>query len=278
MQLKDLIEHNQVINLTTLTSDRDLVGEIQTRLSSLGFLAGDSISSGIDHIFGPVTRAALANFCETVHLNNMSTGLFGPTFAQKLINARPPIVAADLATLGGVPSNSNILSVALKFTLLWEGGFVNNPIDPGGATNKGITQFTYDTYRVNKRLPARDVVDITEEEVNDIYYSMYWKPSQAELAVDPLAIVLFDTAVNFGVGGAIEFLQEALGVGADGIFGPTTRNTFLANNNRTTAEKMIAGRIAYRYQRVNANPSQDAFLEGWLNRDNNLKDYIIGLG
>jgi hypothetical protein len=210
MQLKDLVEQNKVVNLATLTSDRDLVGEIQTRLSSLGFLKGDSINSGIDHIFGPVTRAALANFCETAHLNNMSTGLFGPTFAQKLINARPPIVATDLTTLGGASSNFDVLSVALKFTLLWEGGFVNNPLDPGGATNRGITQFTYNTYRINKHLPTHDVADIAEEEVQDIYYSMYWKPSQAELAVEPLAIVLFDTAVNFGVGGAIEFLQEAL--------------------------------------------------------------------
>ena len=278
MQLKDLVEQNKVINLATLTSDGDLIGEIQTRLSSLGFLKGDSIDSGIDHIFGPVTKAALASFCETVHLNNMSTGLFGPTFAQKLINARPPIVATDLTTLGGAPFNSDVLSVALKFTLLWEGGFVNNPLDPGGATNRGITQFTYDTYRINKHLPTRGVADIAEEEVQDIYYSMYWKPSQAELAAEPLAIVLFDTAVNFGVGGAIEFLQEALGISTDGIFGPTTRSVFLANNNRTIAEKMVAGRIAYRYQRVNTNPSQDIFLQGWLNRDNNLKDYIIGLG
>ena len=277
MQLKDIIEQNQVIDLATLTSDGDLIGEIQTRLSSLGFLKGDSLSAGIDHLFGPVTKAALQNFCEAVHLNNMSTGLFGPTFAQKLINVRPPVVTTDLTTLGGTPSNSDTLAVALKFVLLWEGGFVNDPLDPGGATNKGITQFTYDTYRINQRLSTRSVAGIRDEEVHDIYHSMYWKPSQAELAVKPLAIVLFDTAVNFGSGGAIEFLQEALGIGADGIFGPTTRSTFLTNNNSTTAEKMVTGRIAYRHQRVNANPSQDRFLQGWLNRDNDLKDYIAGL-
>ena len=278
MQLKELIEQNKVIELATLTTDRDLIGEIQTRLSSLGFLNANSINGGIDHIFGPVTKAALTSFCTAVHLNNMRTGLFGPTFAQKLINARPPIVTTDLTTLGGVPFSSNILAIALKFTLLWEGGFVNNPLDPGGATNRGITQFTYDVYRINQHLPIRSVVNIAEEEVQDIYYSMYWKPSQAELAVEPLAVVLFDTAVNFGVGGAIEFLQEALGIGADGIFGPVTREAFLENNNKTTAEKMVAGRIVYRHQRVSSNSSQDIFLQGWLNRDNDLKDYIIGLG
>ncbi len=278
MQLKDLVEQNKVIDLATLTSDGNLVGEIQTRLSALGFLKSNSSNAGIDHIFGPATKAALASFCETVHLNNMNTGLFGPSFAQKLINIRPPVVTTDSSTLGVTPSNSDILSIALKFTLLWEGGFVNDPLDPGGATNKGITQSTYNTYRINQHLPTRNVADIEDREVHDIYYSMYWKPSQSELAVKPLAVVLFDTAVNFGVGGAIEFLQEALGISADGIFGPATRSTFLTNNNKTIAEKMVAGRIAYRHQRVNANPSQERFLQGWLNRDNDLKNYLAELG
>ena len=59
---------------------------------------------------------------------------------------------------------------ALKFVLKWEGGYVNNPHDKGGATNKGITQNTYNTWLKSLSLAPRDVKNITQEEVEQIYY------------------------------------------------------------------------------------------------------------
>ncbi|MBC7823059.1 MAG: peptidoglycan-binding protein [Candidatus Parcubacteria bacterium] len=273
MRLKDLVEHNTVVNLSTLTSDKELVTDLQTRLSAIGFLTGDP-STAIDGVFGAVTKDALDRFCKAVHLNNSSTGVFGATFARKLIDTRPPVMPVTPTLVAKPQPTSDALATALKFTLLWEGGYVNHPDDPGGATNKGVTQDTYNTYRINNRLSTRRVDLITDAEVHDIYLSMYWKPSQANIMVLPLAIAHFDTAVNFGVGGAIEFLQEALEISADGIFGPGTQAALLANNNAQTAQKIVRGRIYYRNQRVNSNPTQEVFLTGWLNRDNDLGGFL----
>ena len=59
----------------------------------------------------------------------------------------------------------------LKFILQREGGYVNNPKDKGGETNKGITHGTYDVYRRSKGLKSQSVKNITDDEVRDIYYN-----------------------------------------------------------------------------------------------------------
>jgi lysozyme family protein len=94
----------------------------------------------------------------------------------------------------------------------------------------------------------------------------------------PLAVVHFDTSVNFGVGGATKFLQSVLGVGVDGIWGPfapaatcrITQGAFEKANTRETAQAIVEAWIRYRYQRVAQVSSQRVFLQGWLNRDNAL--------
>ena len=111
----------------------------------------------------------------------------------------------------------------------------------------------------------------------EIYSERYWKPSQADAMILPLAIVHFDTAVLFGVSGAVQFLQEALGIAADGIFGPQTESELRAKNNKETALKIIEGRIAYHHSRVRQNSSQEVFLDGWVNRANDLREFITKL-
>lgn len=167
---------------------------------------------------------------------------------------------------------------ALGFTLKWEGGYVNHPADPGGATNRGIIQSVYDRWRERQGKVKRSVWFIADDEVEQIYYQDYWLPSKAAIMVLPLAVVHFDTAVNFGVKGAIMFLQEAINAPPiDGIWGQVTEAQFQKNNNKATAIKISEGRIGYRYQRVRQNPSQRVFLQGWLNRDNDLKAFIASL-
>ncbi len=106
-----------------------------------------------------------------------------------------------------------MFETALAFVLRWEGGYSDHPQDPGGATNYGITQRTYDAWRKRQGLPTRPVREISMEEVQAIYRDRYWKPLPARYAEkDPaLALALFDFAVNSGVGTARRALREAGG-------------------------------------------------------------------
>ncbi len=167
---------------------------------------------------------------------------------------------------------------ALKFTLKWEGGR-GSPQDLGGVIYRGITQATYDSYCRKKGLSIQAVSKISDEEVENLYYEMYWLTSHADMMDLTLAVVQFDTAVNFSVGASIEFLQETLGgIDVDGIWGRQTSGALELQNNLATAKRYCQSRIDYRYRRIEANSSQKIFLEGWLKRDNDLLNYVKELG
>lgn len=99
---------------------------------------------------------------------------------------------------------------ALEFTLRWEGGYVNDSRDPGGATNQGVTQATYDHWRQSNGLSRQPVRGIAQDEVEQIYYENYWLRAGCD-QTEPLglAISVFDFAVNSGVGTALRYRAEA---------------------------------------------------------------------
>jgi len=162
------------------------------------------------------------------------------------------------------------LEQALKFTLKWEGNFTDHPNDLGGPTNKGIIQTVYDKYRTERDLHKRSVQFITDSEVNDIYEKYYWEPIRAKWLQAPLALVLFDTAVNFGVSGAIRRLQKSLNVKITGQWTQEISDNIHQADALKIALDICKLRIAWRHQRVRINTSQKVFLRGWLNRDNDL--------
>jgi len=119
---------------------------------------------------------------------------------------------------------------ALAFILAREGGFVDHPDDPGGATNQGVTQATYDRWRTERRVPHMPVREITPGEVESIYHADYWQ-GVAESCPWPLSLAVMDTRVQHGKWAGI--LQRAiLSVGgelvADGAFGPASRRALTA--------------------------------------------------
>jgi lysozyme family protein len=169
---------------------------------------------------------------------------------------------------------SAAFEAALPFILRWEGGFVDHPNDPGGRTNKGVTQKVYDDWRRRQGLPQRDVKLIEHDEVLAIYEAGYWIPPRCDLLEHKLDLVQFDTAVNMGVRRAVRFLQQAVGCGVDGDFGPGTERAVASCDPGNTIVKYCDAREAFYRQIVQNKPSQAVFLKGWMNRLNSLRKEI----
>lgn len=168
------------------------------------------------------------------------------------------------------------LQQALAFTLPAEGGFSDNPNDPGGATMHGVTQATYDRYRNSKGLPSAPVKDISDSDVESIYQQMYWVPSHAGELSTRLGVVMFDTAVNTGPSQAIKLLQDACGVASDGVFGVATRTALEGIPDDEVCGAMIDARRSF-YRALAQKPKLAEFLDGWLKRCDQLQQYITTL-
>jgi lysozyme family protein len=160
---------------------------------------------------------------------------------------------------------------ALQFVLHWEGGFVDDPDDLGGRTNKGITQRVYDVYRAKKGVPPWDVKNISDDETSDIYFEEYWLAAKCNHINPELGMALFDTAVNLGDKHALLFMQEATGChSADGVYGPQTQAAWDSCSVMASATQFCMLREKH-YRALANKPGQEKFLKGWLSRLNALR-------
>ena len=141
---------------------------------------------------------------------------------------------------------------ALNFVLKWEGGYVNNPHDKGGATNCGITQYTYTNWLKSFGLSFKDVKTITKDEVEQIYYKNYWLKAGCEKMSPKFAVLAFDTAVNMGLARV---------------------NQFLKASQWKDIDKFIQSRKK-KYEEFAKYGNQRIFLKGWLNRLKDLENFI----
>lgn len=257
-----------VYSISSIRDSRPLVQSIQVILNKIGLPIGT-----VNGVWNYNTDTAYRAFARKYGLVPDDLSPKGARLLLSLANTQPPPPPKPTPAPGSNP----IFEEALRFTLRWEGGYVNHPEDRGGETNKGVTTATYRAYRQLKGLPLQSVKAITDAEVREIYENLYWKPAQCSLMQRPLAIVHFDTAINFGVGGSTLFLQDLLGVSIDRSIGPITRAALAKADHLSVAQRYCQARIEYRYRRVNAAPSQQVFLRGWLNRDNALLQYISAL-
>jgi lysozyme family protein len=166
-------------------------------------------------------------------------------------------------TLGEIMPEIMGFARALPVILKFEGGKVDDPADPGGRTNKGITQRVYDRFRQRRARQPRDVYQITDDEVAEIYHDQYWALVKADQLPAGVDLVVFDGAVHSGVSASIKWLQRALGVDDDGILGPVTLS---AINRTVDNDQLIADIIALRERFLKTLKTFKRFGKGWLGR------------
>jgi lysozyme family protein len=144
--------------------------------------------------------------------------------------------------------------IAVEIVLKNEGGYSENPDDPGGCTNFGISQRAY---------PDLDIKDLTIEQAKEIYLRDYWK--FGGVYNQSIANKVFDSYVNIGEH-SIKIAQECLGIIQDGIYGPQTERAINSMSAIYFLNSYRAGLIDYYQNLVVNNPKLGVFLTGWLNR------------
>lgn len=165
------------------------------------------------------------------------------------------------------------LETALKHVLVHEGGFSNHPKDPGGATNRGVTQRVYDAYRDRQGQSRRSVRAITAEEVADIYKRQYWDAIRGDDLPSGLDYAVFDYAVNSGPRRAAQDLQRELGVAVDGVIG----NVTLAGVAKADVYDLIDRLCARRMRFLKGLKHWPTFGKGWTRRVTDVAEIAMAM-
>ena len=152
----------------------------------------------------------------------------------------------------------------------YEGGFVNHPADPGGATNAGVTLATYRKY-FGKDKTVEDLKRMTNAEWTTIMKKGYWDVCGADyIENQSVAELIVDWVVNCGPG-VLRKVQAIVGTTVDGKVGP---KTLICINNFTQKClhcRVKEARIQYYNRIVVSSPAKEVFLKGWLNRTNDFE-------
>lgn len=172
-----------------------------------------------------------------------------------------------------------VFEKALKETLGFEGGFSDDPVDPGGATHWGITQET-----ARKHGYQGEMKDFKMSMAMEIYKTDYWDKNKLDQVAkydEKIAIEMFDTGVNMGVRQAGKFLQRAINclnrnqnlfpnLKVDGIIGSKTLATlsFLGKEiDKKTMLAMLNALQGARYIEIcEKDNKMEKFVRGWFRR------------
>lgn len=156
--------------------------------------------------------------------------------------------------------DANFLA-SLSHVLKHEGGYVNHPSDPGGATNKGITIANFRRY-VNPKGTVADLKAITDAQVARVYRKHYWDAVKGDDLPAGIDYAVFDFGVNSGPSRAIKFLQKVLGVAQDGKLGPITLEAARRADAAAVIDQLCGDRLAW-LKRLKHWPT---FGRGWTAR------------
>jgi lysozyme family protein len=150
---------------------------------------------------------------------------------------------------------------SLAHVLKHEGGYVDHPKDPGGATNLGCTKKVWEEW-VGHEVTKDDIRALTVADVAPLYKARYWDKCRCDDLPHGVDFAVFDLAINSGTGRASKFLQGACGVAADGAIGPATLAAVAKMNPRELASKICERRLEF----LQALPTWGTFGKGWGRR------------
>lgn len=157
-----------------------------------------------------------------------------------------------------------------------EGGYTNISADKGNWTSGkiGIGELKGTKYGISAMCyPHLDIANLTLEQARDIYHKDYWCRYKCDYLPDAVGLVLFDSVVNSNAKRMIKFLQECLGVPADGIIG----NQTIGACNRLPLKKIINDFLDKRLNYLMSLKDWKHFGKGWANRIKRVREYAEGL-
>ena len=188
-----------------------------------------------------------------------------------ITGARNDGVAPAPAPAAAAPAKADGFDRCVAVTLAYEGGFVQDPKDPGGATNFGITKRALETF-LGKQVSVDDVKNMTSSTAIEIYRANYWNQMLCGSLPVGVDLMVFDYGVNSGTGQAIKDLQSIVGVPQDGAIGKITLPAVLKAPPEDVINKLAAGRLAL--MKTLQEWEQDG--EGWTRRVNDVQQKALG--
>lgn len=159
---------------------------------------------------------------------------------------------------------ANNWEACLAHTKISEGGYVNDPVDPGGETKYGISKRSY---------PKVDIRNLTWKEAASIYKRDYWDAVRGDDLPAGLDLVAFDAAVNSGVSRGAKWLQAALCVTADGKIGNVTIEAAKGCDAVSVINSACLKRLAF----MRSLPTWGRYKNGWTARVNSVRDTAVDM-
>jgi lysozyme family protein len=157
-----------------------------------------------------------------------------------------------------------------------EGGYVWDKDDPGGETNHGVTKAAWAEY-LGRDIQDGEMKALTLEEVEPFYKARYWDVNKCDELPAGVDYVVFDFGVNAGIKRAAKFLQQALGVEADGSIGEGTVEACMNSDVQSLIKAFSEVKDNFYRGLVEKNPHQEKFLHGWLNRVASVEQVASGM-